>query len=79
MSTMNVINTAQLNTSYNIIYRKKKLTTIGAGFAIKLLQQQKNLPLLSIPPSCAFYSVALEEKIMAPFLQQFSVLPLAST
>jgi hypothetical protein len=79
MGTMNVINTAQLNTSYNIIYRLKKLTTIGAGFAIKILQQQKSLPLLSIPPSCAFYSVTLEETIMAPFLQQFSFLPLALT
>ncbi len=54
------------------------MTTISAGFAIKLLQQQKRLPLLSIPPSCAFYSVALEETIMAKFLQQFSFLPLAS-
>jgi hypothetical protein len=76
---MNVINTAQLNSSYNIIYRKKKLTTIGAVFAIKILQQRRSLPLLSIPPSCAFYSVAVEETIMAPFLQQFSFLPLAST
>jgi len=76
---MNMINTAQLNSSYNIIYRKKKLTTIGALFAIKILQQQKSLPLLNIPPSCAFYSVAVEERIMTPFLQQFSFLPLAST
>jgi hypothetical protein len=76
---MNMINTAQLNSSYNIIYRKKKLTTIGAVFAIKILQQQKKLPLLSIPPSCAFYSVAVKETIMAPFLQQFSFLPLALT
>jgi hypothetical protein len=52
------------------------MTTISAGFVIKLLQQQNSLPLLSIPPSCAFYSVTLEETIMVPFLQQFSFLPL---
>jgi len=55
------------------------MTTIGAVFAIKILQQRKCLPLLSIPPSCAFNSVAVEETIMAPFLQQFSFLPLALT
>ena len=60
-------------------HKKNKLTTIGAVFAIKILQQRKSLPLLSIPPSCAFYSVAVEETIMAPFLQQFSFLPLALT
>jgi hypothetical protein len=59
--------------------QEEKMMTISAGFAIKLLQQRKSLPLLSIPPSCAFYSVALEETIMAPFLQQFSFLPLALT
>jgi len=74
-----VIDTATLNSSYNIIYRMKKLTSMSAGFAVKLLQQRKSRPLLSIPPSCAFYSVALRGTIMAPFLQQFSFLPLAST
>jgi len=59
-------------------HKKNKLTTIGAVFVIKILQQRKSLPLLSIPPSCAFYSVAVEETIMAPFLQQFRFLPLAS-
>jgi hypothetical protein len=76
---MNMMKTAQLNLSYNIIYRKKKLMIISAVVAKKILQQQQSLPLLTIPLSCAFYSVAVEETIMAPFLQQLSFLPLAST
>jgi hypothetical protein len=40
---------------------------------------KESLPLLTFPPSCAFYSVTVEKTIMAPFLQQLSFLPLLST
>jgi K+-sensing histidine kinase KdpD len=40
---------------------------------------EESLPLLNFPPSCAFYSVSVENTIMAPFLQQLSFLPLVST
>ena len=45
----------------------------------KDVQQRKSRSLLSIPPSCALYSVAEEKTMKAPFLQQFSFLPLALT
>ena len=35
-----------------------------------VLQEYEILPLLSFPPSCAFYSVAISEMIKSPFLQQ---------
>jgi hypothetical protein len=77
----NVMKTAQLNLSSNIIYRNNVLRIISAVVAIQIfqLQQQESLPLLGFPPSCAFYSVAIKEMIMAPFLQQLSFLPLVST
>jgi hypothetical protein len=62
-----------------IIYRKLILRSICAVAAKKILQQHQSLPLLSFPPSCAFYSVAVEETVMAPLLQRLSILPLVST
>ena len=66
--------TAQLNLSSKIIYRNNIFRNISAVVAKKILQQQESLPLLSFPPSCAFYSVAIKVMIMAPFLQQLSFL-----
>jgi hypothetical protein len=76
---MNVMKTAQFNLSSNIIYRKKILRNIIAVIAKKVLWQYQSLPLLSFPPSCAFYSVAVEATVMAPLLQRLSFLPLVST
>jgi DNA-directed RNA polymerase subunit RPC12/RpoP len=45
----------------------------------KKFQPQQSLPLLSFPPSCALYSVAMEEKVMASLLHRLSILPLVST
>jgi len=75
----NVMKTAQLNLSSNIIYRNNELRFISAVVAKKILQQQESLPLLSFPPSCAFYFIAIKDMTMAPFLQQLSFLPLVST
>jgi len=75
----NVMKTAQLNLSSNIIYRNIVLRVMSAVVARKKLQQQESLPLLSFPPSCAFYFVTIKEMIMTTFLQQLSFLPLVST
>jgi ubiquitin C-terminal hydrolase len=45
--------------------QEENIEDYQCGFCEKNLQQQKSQPLLSIPSSCAFYSVAVEETIMA--------------
>ena len=52
-------NVIQFNLSSNVIYRKMILRSIIAVAAKKILQQHQSLPLLSFPPSCALYSVAV--------------------
>jgi hypothetical protein len=43
------------------LYRNKILRIISAVVAKKIFQEQESLPLLSFPPSCAFYFVAIKE------------------
>ena len=74
----NVMKTAQLNLSSNIIYRNSVLRVMNAVVARKKLQQQESRPLPSFPLSCAFYFVAIKEMIMATFLRQLTFLPLVS-
>ena len=61
---------------YNL--REEKLD-YTCSFCIKITSAMEKVAITKYPSFMCIYSVALEETIMAPLLQQFSFLPLALT